>query len=60
MISNLYKIRWREEESKYKKEEWWRKFNGKIKSNRELKRQRGRGKFGGREEELLLFFIFLE
>ena len=31
-----------------------------IKSNRELKRQRGRGKFGGREEELLLFFIFLE
>ena len=33
------------------------KFNGKVKSSREIKRQRERGKVGGREEEFL-FFIF--
>ena len=45
MISNLYKIRWREEKSKYKKEEMMR-YNGKVKSIREIKKQNGRGKVG--------------
>ena len=39
MISNLYKIRWREEKSKYKKEEMMR-YNGKVKSSREIKKQK--------------------
>ena len=30
---------------------WWRKFNGKVNSSREIKRQWGRGKVGGREGE---------
>ena len=58
MISNLYKIRWGEEESKYKKEEMLRKFNGQVKSSREIKRQRGKGKVGGKEEEFFFFFSF--
>ena len=45
MISNLYKIRWREKKSKYKKEEMMR-YNGKVKSSREIKKQNGRGKVG--------------
>ena len=45
MISNLYKIRWRKEKSKYKKEEMMR-YNGKVKSSREIKKQNGRGKVG--------------
>ena len=49
MISNLYKIKWREEEFKYKKD------NGKVNS-REIKRQKGRGKVEGREEEFFFFF----
>ena len=57
MISNLYKIRWREEKSKYKKEEMMR-YNGKVKSIREIKRQKRRGNVGGREEEFYLFIYF--
>ena len=40
MISNLYKIKWGEEESKYKKKKMM-KCNGKIESS---ERQRGRRK----------------
>ena len=29
---------------------------GKVKSSREIKRQRGRGKVGGREEEFIYLF----
>ena len=32
------------------------KFNGKVKSSREIKRQRERGKVGRREEEFFFFF----
>ena len=33
------------------------KFNSKLKSSREIKRQRGRGKVGGREENFFFFGI---
>ena len=56
MISNLYKIRWSEKELKYKKEEMMKEVWGKVKSSREIKRQRGRGKVGGREEEFIYLF----
>ena len=33
------------------------KFNGKVKSSREIKRQKRRGNVGGREEEFYFFRI---
>ena len=41
IISNLYKIKQGEEESKYKKENMM-KYNGKVESRQEIKRQRWR------------------
>ena len=41
-----------------RKRNWWRKFNGKVKSSREIKWQRGRGNVRGREEDF--FFLELE
>ena len=35
------------------------KFNGKVKSSREIKRQKWRGKVGGREEEFFIFYFFI-
>ena len=37
MISNLYKIKWREEQSKYKKEKMMKKFDSKVESSEEIK-----------------------
>ena len=34
-----------------------RKFNSKIKSSKEIKRQRKRGKVGEREEDFFFFFF---
>ena len=51
MISNLYKIKWGEEESKYKKiknkkkkRKWWRKCKGKVETSWEIKRPKEKGK----------------
>ena len=41
-----------------RKRKRWRKFNSKVKSNREIKWQRGRENVRGREEDL--FFLELE
>ena len=41
MISNLYKIKWREEESKHKKRGM--KCNVKVESSEVIKRQKGMG-----------------
>ena len=59
MISNLYKIRWGEEELKYKKEEMMKEVWGKVKSSREIKRQRGRGNIGGRKKFFIYLFIII-
>ena len=44
---------------KIKERKWEMKFNGKVKSSREIKRQKWRGKVGGREEEFFIFYFFI-
>ena len=46
MISNLYKIKWGKKSQNIRKTKRLRKFNGKLESSGERKRQKGRGNVG--------------